>query len=70
MVAAEAAKCALSDVQTTTVHLAPDRGKAVDLVVTRKQFTNLISLYVLQLQTAVEVAIERAYVLLVFPNQL
>jgi len=60
VVAAEAAKCALSDVQTTTVHLALDQVKAVDLVVTRKQFTNLISLYVLQLQIAVEVAIERA----------
>jgi len=60
VVAAEAAKCALSDVQTTTVHLAPNQGKAVDLVVTRKQFASLISLFVLQLQTAVEVAIERA----------
>src|SRR5947209_16761441 len=60
VVAAEAAKCALSDVQTTTVHLAPHEGKAVDLVVTRKQFTNLISLFVLQLQIAVEVALERA----------
>src|SRR5205085_3453383 len=45
VVAAEAAKCALSDVQTTTVHLAPHQGKAVDLVVTRKQFANLISLF-------------------------
>jgi molecular chaperone DnaK len=60
VVAAEVAKCALSDVQTTTVHLAPNQGKSVDLVVTRKQFANLIGLYVLQLQTAVEVAIERA----------
>jgi molecular chaperone DnaK len=60
VVAAEAAKCALSDVQTTTVHLAPNQGKAVDLVITRRQFGNLISLFVLQLQTAVEIALERA----------
>lgn len=60
VVAAEVAKCALSGVPTTTVHLAPQQGQAVDLVVTRKQFASLISLYVLQLQTAVEVAIERA----------
>lgn len=60
VVAAESAKCTLSSVPTTTVHLAPSQGKAVDLVITRKQFSNLISLYVLQLQIAVEVAIERA----------
>ena len=60
IIVAEAAKCALSDGQTTTVHLAPAQGPAVDLVVTRKQFNNLISLFILQLQTAVEVAIERA----------
>lgn len=60
VVAAEAAKCVLSDVETTTVHLAPSQGQAVDLVVTRKQLANLISLFVLQLQIAVEVAIERA----------
>lgn len=58
--AAEVAKCALSDVQTTIAHLAPQQGKAVDIVVTRKQFTSLIGLFVLQLQTAVEVALERA----------
>ncbi len=60
VVAAEVAKCALSDVETTTIRLAPKEGKAVDLVVTRKQFSSSISLFVLQLQTAVEVAIERA----------
>ena len=46
--------------QTTTVHLAPPQGKEVDLVVTRKQFAKLIELFILQLQTAVEVALERA----------
>lgn len=60
VVAAEAAKCALSYEQVTTVQLAPDHGPAISLEVTRKQFTNLISLLLLQLQTAVEVAIERA----------
>ena len=60
IIAAEAAKCSLSDGQTTTIHLAPAQRQAVDLVVTRKQFNNLISLFILQLQTAIEVAIERA----------
>jgi molecular chaperone DnaK len=60
IVAAEAAKCALSDGQTTIVHLAPPQSPAVDLAVTRKQFNNSISLFLLQLQTAVEVGIERA----------
>lgn len=60
MEVAEKAKCELSDVQTTTVHLAPASGVPVELVVTRKQFANLLSFYLLQLETSVDIAIERA----------
>ena len=58
--AAETAKCSLSDMKATTVQLTPRQGQAAQLEVTRTQFEDLIDLFVLQLQTAVEMAIERA----------
>lgn len=59
--AAESTKCALSEHVATTVQLVPAQGTAVELEVSRTQFENLIDLFVLQLQTAVEMAVERAH---------
>lgn len=58
--AAELAKCQLSDQGKTIVRLAPSQGPTVELEVTRAQFEDLIDLFVYQLGTAVEMAIERA----------
>jgi molecular chaperone DnaK len=58
--AAEKAKCQLSEVQATTVHLAPPLGREVDIEITREQFEGQIDLLLFQLQIAVEQALERA----------
>lgn len=60
VVVAEAAKCKLSDVAATTVHLAPRQRPGITLEVTRQHFESLISLLLLQLQVAVEQVLERA----------
>lgn len=60
VIAAEAAKCALSNQEKVGVKLAPTRGPDMELEVTRAQFEDIIDLYVYQLRTAVELAIERA----------
>jgi molecular chaperone DnaK len=57
---AEIAKCQLSTEQIARVKLAPPRGMALELEVTRQQFENMISLLLLQLQIAVEQALDRA----------
>jgi molecular chaperone DnaK len=58
--AAETAKCILSDQEKTIVKLASSLGPAAELEITRTQFEDVIDLYVYQLRTAVEMAIERA----------
>lgn len=60
VVAAETAKCALSSQEKTIVRLAPSQGPALELEVTRAQFEDVIDLYIYQLRTAVEMAVERA----------
>jgi molecular chaperone DnaK len=60
VVTAEGAKCRLSDALQTIVQLIPSSGPSVELEVTRTQFEDLIDLFVFQLQTAVEMALERA----------
>jgi molecular chaperone DnaK len=57
---AEVAKCQLSTEQIARVELAPPHGMVLGLEVTRQQFENLISLLLLQLQIAVEQALDRA----------
>ena len=59
-VAAENAKCALSTQPTTTAQLVPGQGQVAEVEVTRAQFEDLIDLFILQLQNAVELALERA----------
>lgn len=59
-IAAENAKCALSTQQITTAHLIPGQGSTAQVEVTRAQFEDLIDLFILQLQNAVELALERA----------
>jgi molecular chaperone DnaK len=58
--AAEQAKCALSEVERTIVSLAPVQGQSEEIVVTRQRFENLIDLDLFKLQTAVELALDRA----------
>jgi molecular chaperone DnaK len=60
VVATEAAKCVLSSQEKTMVRLAPSQGSALELEVTRAQFEDVIDLYIYQLRTAVEMAVERA----------
>lgn len=57
---AEAAKCKLSDATTVEVRLVSPQGKVLRLEITRAYFESLISLLLLQLQVAVEQALERA----------
>lgn len=57
---AEAAKCQLSTMQQVDISLVSPQGTPVTLNVTREQFEDLIDLYVYQLQTAVEMALEQA----------
>lgn len=58
---AEVAKCSLSTKQVVRVMLNPPHGMPLELEVTRQQFENLISLLLLQLQIAVEQALDRAH---------
>jgi molecular chaperone DnaK len=58
--AAERAKCQLSDEQVVTIQLAPPGLAAATIQVTRQQFERLINLYMTQLQTAVDIALEHA----------
>jgi len=58
---AEVAKCNLSTQQIAKVVLTPPGGMPLELEVTRQQFENLISLLLLQLQIAVEQALDRAH---------
>ena len=57
---AESAKCTLSTATTATVQLFSAQGTPVALTVSREQFEELIDLFVYQLQTAVEMALEMA----------
>lgn len=57
---AEMAKCALSAQEKIIVEFAPSQGPAAELEITRAQFEDVIDLYVYQLRTAVEMALERA----------
>lgn len=57
---AELAKCALSEIENTTVSLTPAQGLPREILITRQRFEGLIDLFILQLQTAVEIALERA----------
>ncbi len=60
LVEAERAKCLLSEEKDVVVQLTPNGGLPAELQITRKQFERLIGLYIIQLQTAVEIALERA----------
>ncbi len=59
--AAESAKCALSEQSTTRVQLAPVQGVIAEIEVTQSQFEDLIELFVIQLQGAVELALDRVH---------
>ncbi len=50
----------MSQITATTVRLAPAQGPAITLEITRQYFESLIRLLLLQLQIAVEQAVERA----------
>jgi molecular chaperone DnaK len=58
--AAESAKCVLSEQSITQVPLVPTQGATASIEVTRAQFEELIDLFVIQLEGAVELALDRA----------
>ncbi|GCF07723.1 Hsp70 family protein [Dictyobacter arantiisoli] len=60
VVEAEKAKCQLSEQNEITVELAPIGAPAASIILTRRQFERQINLHLIQLQTAVEIALERA----------
>jgi len=57
---AETAKCALSSQEKTIAKLAPSKGPALDIEITRDQFEDLIDLFIYQLRVSVETAVEHA----------
>jgi molecular chaperone DnaK len=61
VVIAEEAKCLLSTSLATLIQLNPRNGPPLTLEVTREHFESLIRLLLLQLQTAIEQALERAH---------
>jgi molecular chaperone DnaK len=59
--AAEGAKCTLSTQNSVRVQLAPIQGATADIEVTRAQFEDLIDLFAIQLEGAVELALDRIH---------
>lgn len=58
---AESAKCQLSTQQSIYVQLTPASGASATIEITRAQFEDLIDLFVIQLQGAVELVLDRVH---------